>query len=91
MQKVSEEPNLLLKWRLSLAETVAACFTIASLTLWLTTYFQSKADANERFAQVDARVFSVEKRLDNMQDNMNRIAVDVSYIRGRLEPDRKGN
>jgi hypothetical protein len=68
-------------WRLSLAESLSLAATVAILTLWLTTKFQSKEDAEK----LEARVGAVETELTNLRAGMNSIAVDVSYIRGKLE------
>lgn len=86
----------LLQWRLSLAETITLAGVAVSITLWLGTQFQSRKDAEamERRYQAqqainDGRFTKIEGRLDNVSTNVNQIAVDVSYIRGRLEPKTK--
>lgn len=71
----------ILQWRLSVAESVALAATVATMTLWLTATFQSKEDAHK----LEQRVSSIEIELTNLRSSMNSIAVDVSYIRGKLE------
>lgn len=53
-------------------------FIIGALA-WAFAYFQSKAEATEKHVALEARV--------NAHDSViNRVANDVAYIRGRLEP-----
>lgn len=80
-----EQKGSLLNWRLSLAESLAMAAVVASVTLWITTRFQSKEDA----IKLEQRVAAVELEISSLRSSMNSIAVDVSYIRGRLEPKVK--
>lgn len=75
----------LLKWRLTLAETLAFGVTVATLVLWLSDKFQSK---DEGF-KIEKRVENLEIKISNLSDGINSIAKDLSYIRGRLEPSSK--
>lgn len=80
-----EQKGSILNWRLSLAESLALAATVATLTLWITTRFQSKEEA----LKLEQRVIAVEAEISSLRSSMNSIAVDVSYIRGRLEPKTK--
>jgi len=79
-----------LSWRLTMAETLGACFTVGStvavIMLWANSNFQSKEDA----IKMDTRITSIEVRLDKLGDGITDIAKDVSYIRGKLEPQNGG-
>ena len=83
----------MLKWRLTLAETLSFGVSVAlatgGITIWSMTTFQSKTDASELRQQFEHRVNSLEEELKAIRGNMGQIAVDVSYIRGKLEPRTK--
>lgn len=76
-----EHKGSLLSWRLSLAESLAMAAVVASVTLWMTTKFQSKEDA----AKQDTRISAVESEQSNLRSSINSIAVDISYVRGKIE------
>lgn len=80
-----EHKGSLLSWRLSLAESLAMAAVVASVTLWMTTRFQSKEDASKQ----DTRITAVETELSSLRTGINNVAVDVSWVRGRLEPKSK--
>ncbi|MFN3453435.1 MAG: hypothetical protein ACK41T_00645 [Pseudobdellovibrio sp.] len=75
---------------LKISELIAAVFTLLSLTatiiLWSENRYQSKQDAQKYEAYNDGRVSKVEAEVTDIKRNTNQIAVDVSYIRGKLEP-----
>lgn len=80
-------------FKFGLVEIVGFAITIASVTtsiiLWSISTFQSKEDAKSYKIDVDARVSKLENNLQTMQSSTQQILVDVSYIRGRLEPKTK--
>lgn len=80
-----EQAGNLLKWKLSLAETLAFGVTVAVMVVWLSTNYQSKADA----LKLEARIERVEFEMTQMREGINGIARDVSYIRGKLETKGK--
>lgn len=72
-----EHKGSVLRWRLTLSESIALAVACVGVTLWMSARFQTKEDAAK-----------LELRVSAMESNMNQIAVDVSYIRGRLEPKK---
>ena len=79
----------LLSWQLSLAETLSFGATVAIFTLWAMSTFVAKSDVKEWQSNVDSRVAKIELQIVEMQKSQNQIAVDVSWIRGRLEPKQR--
>lgn len=79
------EKSSILKWRLTLAETLGFGFTVATLVLWLSNTFQSRDEGYK----IEKRVENLEIKISNLSDGINSIAKDLSYIRGRLEPKEK--
>lgn len=73
-------------FRFNVGEVVGFAVTVASVTscviLWSISTFQTKAEAQVWKGDYD-------RRLIVLESGMNQIAVDVSYIRGRLEPKEK--
>lgn len=80
-----EQTGNLLKWKLTLAETLAFGVTVAVMVVWLSTNYQSKAEA----LKLESRIERVEMEMSQMRAGINQIASDVSYIKGRLEPRSK--
>lgn len=80
-----EQTGTLLKWKLTLAETLAFGVTVAVMVVWLSTNYQSKAEA----LKLENRIERVELEMSQMREGINKISTDVSYIRGRLEPRSK--
>lgn len=80
-----EQTGTLLKWKLTLAETLAFGVTVAVMVVWLSTNYQSKAEA----LKLENRIERVELEMSQMREGINKISTDVSYIRGRLEPRTK--
>ncbi len=76
----------ILKWKLSLAEAIGACGIVGSFVSAVMIYangsFQSKDDASKMYQRIE----KVESELSSLKNGVNQIAVDVSYIRGKLEP-----
>lgn len=81
-----EQKGRILNWKLSLAETLGACGTVGALVATIMIYangsFQSKEDAIKMYQRIE----KVEMELASLKSGVNQIAVDVSYIRGKLEP-----
>lgn len=82
---MDQNKGSILSWRLSLAETLAFGATVATLVLWLSEKFLLKEDGNK----LETRVAAIEGEISQLKTGMGQIAVDVSYIRGRLEPNKK--
>lgn len=80
-----EQTGNLLKWKLTLAETLAFGVTVAVMVVWLSTNYQSKAEA----LKLESRIERVELEMSQMREGISNISKDVSYIRGRLEPRSK--
>lgn len=76
--------------KLKISELIAAIFTLLSVTattiLWSENRYQSKQEAKKYESYNDGRVSKVESEVADIKRNTNQIAVDVSYIRGKLEP-----
>lgn len=79
-----EQRGSMLQWKLSLAETLAFGCTIAVLVFFITKNFQSKDDA----AALEKRIERVENELSSVKDALYKIDSNVSYIKGRLEPQK---
>ena len=81
----------IIKW--SIEEVAAFAVTIASITtaiiLWSISNFQSKQEANDLKANLTDRLSKVELEVQILRSSVGQISVDVSYIRGRLEPKSK--
>lgn len=81
----------IIKW--SIEEVVAFAVTVASITtaiiLWSISNFQSKQEANDLKNTVNERLSKVELEVQILRSSVGQISVDVSYIRGRLEPKSK--
>lgn len=81
----------IIKW--SVEEVAAFAVTIASITtaviLWSISNFQSKDEANDLKANLNDRLSKVELEVQILRSSVGQISVDVSYIRGRLEPKGK--
>ena len=81
----------IIKW--SIEEVAAFAVTIASITtaiiLWSISNFQSKQEANDLKNTVNERLSKVELEVQILRSSVGQISVDVSYIRGRLEPKTK--
>lgn len=81
----------IIKW--SIEEVVAFAVTVASITtaviLWSISNFQSKDEANDLKNTVNERLSKVELEVQILRSSVGQISVDVSYIRGRLEPKTK--
>lgn len=86
-------PTPTIKW--SIFEVVSFAVTIAAITssiiLWSLSNFQSKDDAVSFKNDIDNRVSKVESDVQTIRNSTTQISVDVSYIRGRLEPSQSRN
>lgn len=69
---------------------VASCFTVSSvavgISIWISTKFQSKLDSEKMETDLKAWIRKVESDVSKLQTSLERIAENVSYIRGRMEP-----
>jgi len=75
-----------MKWRLSLAETLAFGSTVAVLTFWISSTFYTKTEQLSWKADIEGRIQSIETKIGSIENNVTGIRADVAYIRGRLEP-----
>jgi hypothetical protein len=80
-----EQSGSLLRWKLSLAETLSFGFTIAIFVYFVTSNFQSKEDGKK----LEDRIQNVERDLASLRSGVNQIAVDVSFIRGALTSQKQ--
>lgn len=76
-----DQKGALLSWKLSLAETLSFGITIAVFVYFITSNFQSKEDGHK----LEQRIENVERDLASLRTGVNQIAVDVSYIRAKVE------
>lgn len=69
---------------------VVICFSVAAVAVSITIYFnnkfQSKSDADKVETDLKAWIRKVETDVSKVQSSLERIAENVSYIRGRIEP-----
>ena len=81
----------IIRW--SIEEVAAFAVTVASITtaiiLWSISNFQSKEEASELKQNINERLSKVELEVQILRSSVGQISVDVSYIRGRLEPKGK--
>lgn len=75
----------LLKWKLTLAETLAFGATLTVIVTWMSTNYQSKSEA----LKLENRIERVEFEMTQMRSGIETIAKDTAYIKGRLEPRSK--
>lgn len=80
-----EQTGNLLKWKLTLAETLAFGATLTVIVTWMSANYQSKTEA----LKLESRIERVESEMSQMREGIHNISKDVSYIRGRLEPKGK--
>ena len=80
-----EQTGNLLKWKLTLAETLAFGATLTVIITWMSTNYQSKSEA----LKLENRIERVETEISQMRDGIDNIARDTAYIKGRLEPRTK--
>lgn len=70
---------------------VGSCFVVASVAVTISLYlgnkFQTKKDADKVEDDLKIWIRKVEDDVSALQKSLNDIAVNVSYIRGRLEPN----
>jgi membrane protein insertase Oxa1/YidC/SpoIIIJ len=83
--KLMNQTGSLLKWQLTLAETLSFGITIAVFVYFITNNFVSVGDG----VLLKQRVDRVESELSNLRNSLAQIGSDISYIRGRLEPKNK--
>lgn len=89
------------EWRFSVTETIGFGVGLATIsvaiTLWSISTFQTKeAAASEkaaievRLTSAEAQIGAVDSKVDGMRSSIESVAKDVSYIRGRLEQQSRG-
>lgn len=77
-----------LKWRLSIAESLAMAGTAVAIALWAFGTFTSKSEAEETKRVLTARTDALETQMERLTRSVAEIGENVAYIRGRLEPKR---
>jgi len=80
-----EQKGSLLKWQLTLAETLSFGITIAVFVYFITNNFVSVTEG----VALKLRVEKVETDVTLLRNSLAQIGSDISYIRGRLEPKEK--
>lgn len=79
-----------INWQFNGAEVVAGIFTVVvasvGVTLWSVSTFQSKSDAAEMKIQLQREISDVRAEVASIRSNIEAVAKDTAYIRGRLEP-----
>jgi len=72
---------------------VAVCASVAGVALgayaYLSNKFQTKDDANKVETDLKTWIRKVETDVSKVQSSLELVGRDVSYIRGRLEPNNK--
>lgn len=76
-----EQTGNLLKWKLTLAETLAFGVSLTVIVTWMSANYQSKLEASK----LEARIERVETEMSQMREGIHNISKDVSYIRGKIE------
>ena len=80
-------------FRFSAYEVLAGMTSLAGLavgiTLWSMTTFQTKEASNEKRAIIDRRLDQMESEVRQLNNVITGVAIDVSYIRGRMAPEKK--
>lgn len=79
------EQRPMLRWKLSLAETLAFGSTVAIIIVFAFSNFSSKTESQA----IERRVENLERQMSSMKDDLSTIKSSVEYIRGRLEPKNK--
>jgi hypothetical protein len=74
-----------LRWKLSLAETLAFGSTVAIIVVFAFGNFTSRTEAQA----LERRIENLEKQMGMMKDDLSHIRATTEYIRGRLEPRDK--
>lgn len=75
-----------LKWAFNAPEVISAVATAVAITLWSMQTFQSKDEAKEIKAELQAEISSVKSEVSSIREKIDRISGDVQYIRGVLTP-----
>ena len=79
-----------MKFHWSISQVVTFAISVSTITagivLWAQSSFESKDNAKSKYDSFDSRLKSNEDDIKAIRDSNTKIAVDVSYIRGRLEP-----
>ncbi len=65
---------------------LGAVGTLASVVAWVFVTFDQKKDAKERHQELVDRNSRLESRVSHGEGLIGKVASDVSYIRGRMEP-----
>jgi len=81
-------------FRFSAYEAVAGIVSVVTMTvgitLWSLATFQTKEASIDQKISVDRRLDQMENEVSKLNSTILGVAIDVSYIRGRMEPKQKG-
>jgi len=84
--------NSLSTFRFSIYEVVAAMISLSTMavgiTLWSITTFQTKEVSIEQKIQIEKRLDLLEMEMRTLKQGIHDVARDVSWIRGKLEPNK---
>ena len=80
-----------IEWRFNAIETLGFGLSLTAMavtiTLWSVNTFQSKEDAKLLKEEINTKIVVIETQVNTMRSSIEGVAKDVSYIRGRLEPN----
>lgn len=66
----------------------SVCLVVVSVFAYFISRFQTKVDADKVENDLKTWIRKVENDVSRVQTSLERIGGDVSYIRGRLEPNK---
>lgn len=76
----------MLKWKLSLAETLAFGSTVAVVMVFAFSNFSSKTESQA----IERRVENLERQMGSMRDDISAIRASTEYVKGRIESSNIG-
>jgi hypothetical protein len=76
----------MLRWKLSLAETLAFGSTVAIVIVFAFGNFSSKTEAQA----IERRVENLEKQMGSIRDDVSAIRASTEYVKGRIESSNIG-
>lgn len=77
------------QWNITVLEAIILASGAIGIVIWAMNTFQKKDDAEEVKKALQERVYRVELELSSIRKDTSDISRDVSYIRGRLEPQSR--
>jgi hypothetical protein len=83
MERITKD---MLDLKISLGQVLAGIAVTTSVVVYVHTSFLTKNEGKELEARVFERISRMERQQDQQMILTSKIAVDVSYIKGKLEP-----